>query len=309
MMNNIKIDPYATLGISQNATQSEIRKAYQKLALKYHPDRRGGEHNGCGDENGNVESSAEEKMAEINEAYSILKDEEQRKKYDYLLKYGGISCNADTGRPARGDMQQQGDDRSRFSATGIGRRSSSQRQQQWQESNYNTTSRYRQPSYDNQYYYDRSHFNDPLSSTFGSGYANNIRRTTGGGVVGNSSNSGNGGSTGASFTFTSTSNKFNAATGEKIFQRKTTSFYNGKKHTHIESTIFKHDGTTEQNVTSHYEENASVFGHLFKSMLGISSSNDEPTPSSSSVNNTSMKSRNRPWLENVSSQFKRCIGC
>ncbi len=295
-MNNIKSDPYATLGISQNATKSEIRKAYQKLALKYHPDRNGGG-------SGNV--AAEEKMAEINEAYCILKDEEQRKKYDYLLKYGGISFDNNAVRPTRSDMQQQGDDRSRFSATeGIGRRSSSQRQQQWQESDYSTTS-----SYENQYYYHRSHFNDPLSSTFGPGYADNIRRTTGGGVVGNSSSSGNGGSTGASFTFTSTSNKFNAATGERICQRKTTSFCSGKKHTYVESTIFKHDGTTEQNVTSHYEDNANVFGYLFKSMLGISSSNDEPIPSSSSVNHTSMKSRSRPWLENISSQLKKCIGC
>jgi curved DNA-binding protein len=60
---------YETLGVSENATQSEIKKAYRKLARKYHPDI-------C------KEKDCEEKFKEINAAYEVLSDEEKRKQYD-----------------------------------------------------------------------------------------------------------------------------------------------------------------------------------------------------------------------------------
>ena len=60
---------YETLEISENATESEIKKAYRKLARKYHPDV-------------NKEASAEEKFKEINAAYEILSDKEKKAQYD-----------------------------------------------------------------------------------------------------------------------------------------------------------------------------------------------------------------------------------
>jgi curved DNA-binding protein len=60
---------YETLGISENATQAEIKKAYRKLARKYHPDI-------C------KKPECEEKFKEINAAYEVLSDEEKRKQYD-----------------------------------------------------------------------------------------------------------------------------------------------------------------------------------------------------------------------------------
>ncbi|MEG2247657.1 MAG: DnaJ domain-containing protein, partial [Akkermansia sp.] len=59
-----KKDYYEVLGVSKDASESEIKKAYRKLALKYHPDR-----------NPN-EASAEEKFKELGEAYEILSNED-----------------------------------------------------------------------------------------------------------------------------------------------------------------------------------------------------------------------------------------
>ncbi len=63
---------YETLGVSKNASADEIKKAYRRLARKYHPDI-------------NKEKGAEEKFKEINAAYEILSDENKRSKYD---RYG-----------------------------------------------------------------------------------------------------------------------------------------------------------------------------------------------------------------------------
>ncbi|ROL60930.1 J domain-containing protein [Bacteroidetes/Chlorobi group bacterium ChocPot_Mid] len=65
-------DYYQILGVSKSATADEIKKAYRKLALKYHPDKN----------KGNKE--AEAKFKEISEAYEVLKDPEKRSKYDNL---------------------------------------------------------------------------------------------------------------------------------------------------------------------------------------------------------------------------------
>lgn len=65
-------DYYKVLGVNKNATQDEIKKAYRKLAVKYHPDKN----------KGNKE--AEEKFKEANEANEVLSDPQKRKKYDEL---------------------------------------------------------------------------------------------------------------------------------------------------------------------------------------------------------------------------------
>ncbi len=64
-----KRDYYEVLSVPRNTSKDEIKSAYRKLALKYHPDR-------------NKSSEAEEKFKEISEAYAVLSDQEKRKRYD-----------------------------------------------------------------------------------------------------------------------------------------------------------------------------------------------------------------------------------
>src|SRR5215211_8196459 len=65
-------DYYKTLGVERNASEEDIRKAYRKLAMQYHPDR-----------NPN-DKQAEERFKEINEAYQVLSDPKKRDHYDRL---------------------------------------------------------------------------------------------------------------------------------------------------------------------------------------------------------------------------------
>lgn len=63
-------DYYATLGIEKSASAAEIKKAYRKLAIKYHPDKNAGD------------KAAEERFKEISEAYAVLSDADKKQQYD-----------------------------------------------------------------------------------------------------------------------------------------------------------------------------------------------------------------------------------
>ena len=71
-----KRDYYEVLSVQKNASKEEIKNAYRKLALQYHPDR-------------NKEPGAEEKFKEVSEAYAVLSDDEKRKRYD---TYGHVGA-------------------------------------------------------------------------------------------------------------------------------------------------------------------------------------------------------------------------
>ncbi|WHQ46928.1 MAG: molecular chaperone DnaJ [Candidatus Midichloria sp.] len=78
-----KKDYYEILGVAKNANQEEIKKAYRKLAMKYHPDRNPGN------------KEAEKKFKELNDMYEILKDDSKRAAYD---RYGDAAVgNGSTG--------------------------------------------------------------------------------------------------------------------------------------------------------------------------------------------------------------------
>ncbi len=70
--NKAKKSYYEILGIRTNASQTEIKKAYQRLAMKYHPDR-------------NKAKNASEKFKEIQKAFQTLSDPNERSKYDRKL--------------------------------------------------------------------------------------------------------------------------------------------------------------------------------------------------------------------------------
>ena len=74
---------YDVLGVQRNASDGEIKKAFRKLAVKYHPDRGGDE----------------QKFKEISEAYDTLSNPDKRKEYDMMLQFGGMPGQ---GRPGGG---------------------------------------------------------------------------------------------------------------------------------------------------------------------------------------------------------------
>lgn len=86
------IDYYKVLELDKNATQSEIKKAYRKLARKYHPDLNP------------QDISAQKKFQQINEAHEVLSDPEKRKKYD---RYGKDWQHAEGFEQARQQQEQR----------------------------------------------------------------------------------------------------------------------------------------------------------------------------------------------------------
>jgi molecular chaperone DnaJ len=85
-------DFYKILGVPENAGPDEIRKAYRKLAKKYHPDANQGD------------PQAAERFKELGEAHAVLSNEEKRKQYDQMRKYGAFDFRGrgEGGRPGGG---------------------------------------------------------------------------------------------------------------------------------------------------------------------------------------------------------------
>ena len=82
-----KRDYYEVLGVSKDASDDEIKKAYRKLAIKYHPDKNPGD------------KEAEAKFKEVNEAHDVLSDKQKRARYD---QFGHAGVGGASGNPFAG---------------------------------------------------------------------------------------------------------------------------------------------------------------------------------------------------------------
>lgn len=125
-----KRDYYEVLGVNKNATDEELKKAYRKLAKKYHPDA-----------NLDNKEEAEAKFKEVNEAYETLSDSQKRRMYDQFGPDGSQGFGGGAGGPFGGqggyysyttsdfgDFGDLGDIFSSFFGGGFGGRTSSRRQ-------------------------------------------------------------------------------------------------------------------------------------------------------------------------------------
>lgn len=105
------LDYYQVLGVSESASADDIKKAYRKLAKKYHPDAN------------RDDPQAAERFKEVGEAYAVLSDAEKRKKYDQMRKFGPIGGFGFGGgsRPGAGTNQTGGTQQDvRFSFDDLG---------------------------------------------------------------------------------------------------------------------------------------------------------------------------------------------
>ena len=84
-----KRDYYEVLGVDKKASAEEIKKAYRKAAMKYHPDRNPGD------------KEAEEKFKEVGEAYEVLSDDGKRSRYDQF-GFAGVDPNYGAGQGGYG---------------------------------------------------------------------------------------------------------------------------------------------------------------------------------------------------------------
>jgi molecular chaperone DnaJ len=96
-------DYYEILGVSKNSSEEEIKKAFYKLAHKYHPDKAGGD---------------EKKFKEINEAYQVLSDKKKRQQYDQFSAQGGPASGWDFSQQGFGGFSNQGFSSGDFSSQG-----------------------------------------------------------------------------------------------------------------------------------------------------------------------------------------------
>ena len=90
-------DFYRTLGVSEKASADEIKKAYRKLAKKFHPDANQGD------------KKASDRFKGIGEAYGVLSNPAKRKKYDQMRKLGAFGFGPGARRPSSGARSQGGD--------------------------------------------------------------------------------------------------------------------------------------------------------------------------------------------------------
>ena len=88
-------DPYETLGVGRDASHDDVKRAYVKLSLRYHPDRNGSNGSTADGDGNGAEKGSEEMYAEVREAYELLRDGMQVRE---TMTGGGVLQNCFSAR-------------------------------------------------------------------------------------------------------------------------------------------------------------------------------------------------------------------
>jgi curved DNA-binding protein CbpA len=284
-MMTYSIDPYKVLGIPHDASDQDIKRAYKKAALQYHPDRNV--------DKASCAADTETKMALINEAYSILKDKDKKKEYDHLHRYGGAGCDFNNHYI---HTQRQN------SANGNNRRHSSFHGTEKNDDNDDDDDDEQELHF---------HMNPALNPFLFINVPSGRRKRR--------TPLSSGGSGSFAFAFSSMSSHTAKDGRSKIFTRKYTQYQDGWKHIQIETatvdefgnTVYKRSMTHEKGKLQNLRD---TFSSLLKQNPLASRSKVDPrgdsssNPTMSSSNHNSNQAAQDGWFHELMSQVRKCTG-
>lgn len=279
--------PYQVLGIPNDASEQDIKRAYKRAALKHHPDRNNESHES--------KLQAEGKMMQINAAYGILKDPDQKRKFDHIHKYGGMTSgnngasnfNAGANPSNATKATRRWEERERAHV----------RRRQNRASPFIPAFHDHPKSENGEIHFKVPYGTDPFVH-IPAGSVHSGVNSNDGAVSGSHNRTG---TSGFSFTFSSTSNRSIDSNGTITYTRKVILYQGGYKETHLETVTVgepSHDRFSRAVYRSHIEREKTesplhgfkkAISETFSRLINPNAKESDPKQSSSGSETSSSR--------------------